>query len=343
MAIGYVAYAIGTTMTYLFGAFFPYWVCAFIYGGITAALIPLVVGVTEPRNRNIVKNAKKMLTNLKIQKDILVREFTLGPFFRRILMVQAVFFSHSFMGYVALIQYVGPILNVAGARNWHIPHGVLVALAVGGGDIMGSLLSILASLRLKHVFSAFIGAIGVCIGQLGIATYFVIVDGLGPHEVFHKQGYLNESISTICFFEPAIRADIGLKYSPLALICIAIVMVMYGAFWMNQPYVISVELFNNETRGLGAGIAMASESFYYLLLSVLFPWLEATIGITLLFFILAFIAVLTAIVIPTLVPETKGKVMGERGDTFTPKQNWIELFQPIKEIGKRAMKKLLSQ
>ena len=330
-------------MTYLFGAFFPYWVCAFIYGGITAALISLVICVTEPRNRNIVKNAKKMLTNLKIQKDVLVREFTVGPFFRRILMVEAVFFSHSFMGYVALLQYVGPILNVAGARNWHIPHGVLVALAVGGGDIMGSLLSILTSLRLKHVFSAFIGAIGVCIGHLGIATYFFIVDGFGPHEVFHEQGYVNESISSICFFEPAIRADIGLKYSPLALICIAIVIVMYGAFWMNQPYVISVELFNNETRELGVGIAMASESIFYLLLSFLFPWLEATIGIALLFFLLALIAALTAIMIPTLVPETKGKVMGERGDTFTPKQNWIELFQPIKEIGKRAMKKLLSQ
>ena len=334
-------------MSYLFGAFFPYWVCAFIYGGITAALIPLIVGISESpsRNCNIVKNAKKMLTNLKIQKDIiLVRGFTLGPLFRRIIMIEAVFFSHSFMGYVALIQYVGPILNVAGGRNWPIPHGVLVALAVGGGDIMGSMLSILASLRLKHVFSACIGAIGVCIGHLGIATYFVIVDGLGPHEVFHEQGYINESIfSGICFFKPAIKDDIGQKYSPLALICIAIVMVMYGAFWMMQAYVISVELFNDETRELGAGIAMASESTYYIVLSFLFPWLETTIGIALLFFIHALIAVLTAIMIPTLIPETKGKVMGERGDTFTPKQNWIELFQPIKEIGKRAMKKLLSQ
>ena len=338
VGFGFLVYAAGSAMTYALGAFISYWICAFIYSGMMTALIPFQLFIQESplRTRNIIKNAKSLLVAMKNLKDGVSHKSEFGPFVKRLVLVNAVFVSHVFMGYTVLLQYVGPILNVAGASEWNIPHGVLIALTVGGGDFLGAMLSMFISPRLNHVVSAFIGAVGVCIGHIGIAVYFILVGELSrqPAETIITQNTSNHSsLGLICFFEPTIDGDLGQQYSPIALIGIAIVMVMYGTFWMMQPYVILVELFpNGANRDLGVGITLMARSILQVVLSFLFPILDSAIGTAPSFFLFAANAILAAILIPCIVPETKGRPMGERGDKFTPKQNLIEFFDSLSSL-----------
>ena len=349
MGLIYATHAIGVNMAYVLGSFLSYWISAFIYGGITLTLIPFLASVQESpsRSSNLIKNAKQLVAAFKTKiadSDIFSCRFPVGSFLKRIALAIIIFIFHSFMGYLAIIQYIGPILNVAGASNWSIPHGVLLALTVGGGEFIGSILATVFSQKLNRIMCGFIGAIGTCIGHMGIVTYFVLVDGFGPQREdlsgFGESEIIsnNRSVSTMCFFEPAINADLGQRYSPIALIGITVVMVMFGSFWAMQPYLITIELFPDETRQFGVGIAVFTQHVSYIILSFLIPFLESLLGTALLFSMLALNALLAAILIPTFIPETKGRPMGERGDKFTPVQNWIEFFEPIKTLCKWTMK-----
>ena len=334
----YIIYALGTTMSYLLGTFLTYWICAFIYSAIMAAIVPLLFFIQESplRTRSIVKNAQKLLNIFRKWKtDGPQRTFPILSLMKRLSVTSVIVVFHVFMGYMVLVQYVGPILNVAGASEWNIPHGVLVALTVGGGDLVGAVLTMIFSSRLNHVVSAFIGAVGVCIGHIGIAVYFILAGELSrqPTETNVTQNTSNHSsLGLSCFFEPAIDGDLGQQYSPIALISIAIIMVMYGAFWMVQPYVITVEIFPDDIRDIGVGITISFMGILQVILSFVFPFVEASLGPALSFFTFAFIAGMAAIVIPCIVPETKGRPMGERGDKFTPKQNLMEFIDSIKGI-----------
>ena len=336
LAVGYVMYALGTIMVYLLGTYFSYWICAFVYGGWIAVTIPFMLFLPEPpfRTRNILKNVQKIVKTMKNVGNVyseLAGKIELGPFFNRIIMSNVVITFNSFMGYIVLVQYVGPILNVAGARNWSIPHGVLVAITMGGSDLIGSILAIILSKKLGHIISCSIGAMGVCLGHTGIAVYFILIDGLGPHSTGEIVSG-NSSVSELCFFKPAINSDLGEKYSPLALISMSIVMVLMTTFWILQPHIIGIELFPNETRSLGMGISSSYKFLCHTIASFLFPFVERSIGTSLTFFILAFIAAIGAFLVPTLVPETKGRPMGERGDKFTIKRNWMEFLETIKSL-----------
>ena len=350
MGLTYAFYAIGVIMAYILGSFLSYWICAFIYGGITLALIPFLASIQESpfRSCNPIKNAKQLVTAFKTNIadfDIISCRFPIGSLLKRIVTAIVIFIFHSFMGYLAIIQYIGPILNVAGASDWSIPHGVLIALTVGGGEFIGSILATIISQKLNRIMCVFIGAIGTCMGHMGVITFFVLVDGFGPQQEEDLSGlgerenaYNNSSVSAMCFFKPAVNADLGQRYSPIALIGITVVMLMFGSFWAMQPYLITIELFPDETRQFGVGIAVFTQQVSYIILSFLIPFLESVLGTALLFSIFALNALLAAILIPTFVPETKGRPMGERGDKFTPMQNWIEFFEPIKTLCKWTAK-----
>ena len=259
----------------------------------------------------------------------------MGPFCKRLLVVELVFFFHVSMGCIVLLQYVGPVLQVAGADQWTVPHGILVALTIGVSDLIGSVLTILLSIKIGHVTSCAIGAAGVCLGHIGIAVYFSLVESFSPHgsnDVLAKDISMNFTITEKCFFEPKINSQLGEEYSPLALISMSIVMLSYGIFWMVQPYVITVELFPDNWRGLALGICTCSYQLNNIIISLVFPFLEHWIGAALSFVIFASIAALCAILLPIIVPETKGRPMGERGDKLTPKTNCLEFLQPIKTL-----------
>ena len=87
----------------------------------------------------------------------------MGSFCKRLLVVELVFFFHVSMGYMVLVQYVGPVLQVAGADQWTVPHGILVALTIGVSDLIGSVLTTFVSMRIGHIMSCAIGATGVCL------------------------------------------------------------------------------------------------------------------------------------------------------------------------------------
>jgi hypothetical protein len=342
IGVGYVLYAVGLMETYFLGSFLPFWICAFIYSGTIVVAIPFILlTLPEPPNRprNIATSAKNFLSGIrsKFNLSLFPCKFQ-GHFLKRLLKIEIVFFFSGFMGHVAIVQYTGPILEVAGASQWRIPHGVLLAITVGGIEMVGSILAILISRKLGHILSCCIGAAGMCLGHLGMGAYFTIVVGFGPsvNQMANEYTKLNDTGSGIvsemqlCFFNPAApNSDLGERYSPLALISMAVVMVMYGMFWMMQPFVIAVELLTDDIRSVGMGITASSCSMYMILASFLFPWVERSIGTAATFFSLSLISAIGAILIPTLVPETKGRPMGERGDKFTPKQNWLELFQAV--------------
>jgi MFS family permease len=338
MAIGFCLYAFGAMMAYLLGAFFPYWISAFICAGIAAIILPFIAVLPESplRTCNVTTNAKVMMKNLKelLSTKCLFRGMTFGPFLRRVLMVEVIFISQVFLGYILLAQYIGPILNVAGANHWNIPHGVLQTITVGSSDLIGSFVAVFVASKLGHITSCFIGVIVVCLGHVGNGVYFLLTGGISPHEsqLSTMAELANTSVSEICIFKPHINPDIGEMYSPLTLLSTSLVVLAYGIFWVPQQYIIAVELFTDETRGLGLGICTSSMYIYYIISSFLFPILERLIGTSLCFFILAAISGLMALLIPTLVPETKGRPMGERGDKFTPKQNWLELYTSIKNV-----------
>ena len=230
LALVYVMYALGTIMVYLLGTFFSYWICAFVYGGWVAVAIPFMFFLPEPpfRTRNVLKNVQNVVKTIKNAGNVyseLAGKIELRPFFNRLIMCIVVVTFNSFMGYIVLVQYVGPILNVAGASHWSIPHGVLVAVTVGGSDLIGSILALILSRKLGHIISCSIGAMGVCLGHTGIAVYFILIDGLGPHSTGEVVSG-NTSVSELCFFKPAINSDLGEQYSPLALISMSIVMIL---------------------------------------------------------------------------------------------------------------------
>ena len=332
MAFGLVFFAVGVSEAYLLSSFLPYWLSAFIYGGTTAALIPFLVTLPESplRTRNFAKNFKSYMQSLKSQTGILTHGFSkdIKPFLNRFIMADLIIVMNVYMGYYVITQYAEPILDIAGASEWSVPHGVLVAGTVGCSEIVGASFSSILSKYLGRIKCCVIGAISMCLGHTGIAVYFILIDGLGPHSTGEIVSD-NTSVSELCFFKPAINSDLGEKYSPLALISMTFLILLFSMFWLLQPFLIAVELFTDDTRGLGFGINMCLYFIYIITLSFLFPVVENEIGPALSFLFFAFICALAAILIPTLVPETKGRPAGERGDKFTVKQNWVELLKPF--------------
>ena len=136
---------------------------------LTLFLLPLVE--FHPSIQNCIAKAKEALFSFKIPSK--KSPVKIGPFCKRLLVVELVFFFHVFMGSLVLMQYVGPILQVAGADRWTVPHGILVALTIGVSNLIGSVLAILLSMRIGHVTSCAIGAAGMCLGHIGIAVYFL--------------------------------------------------------------------------------------------------------------------------------------------------------------------------
>ena len=340
VTLAYIAYALGTIEAYTLGTFLPYWICAFIHGGemiiLTLFLLPLVK--FHLSIQNCIAKAKNALSSFKILRK--KSPMKMGSFCKRLLVVELVFIFHVFMGYMVLVQYVGPVLQVAGADRWTVPHGILVALTIGVSDLIGSVLATFVSMRIGHVTSCAIGAAGVCLGHIGNAVYFSLVDSFSASprdfkDVFNSSINLTVTVRLSiekCFFEPKINSQLGQDYSPIALISMSIVMLSYGIFWMIQPYVITIELFPDNWRGLALGICTGSYQLNSIILSLVFPFLEHWIGAAMSFVIFASLATLCAILLPIIVPETKGRPMGERGDKFTPKQNCMEFLQPIKTL-----------
>ena len=340
MAFGPVFFAFGISETYLLSSFLPYWLSAFIYGGTTAVLIPFLVTLPESplRTRNIAKNLKSYIQSLKSQTGILTKGFSRGirPFLNRFIMADLIIVMNVYMGYYVITQYAEPILDIAGASKWSVPHGVLVAGTIGFSEILGSSFSSILSKYLGRIKCCVIGAISMCLGHTGIAVYFILIDGLGPHSTGEVVSG-NTSVSELCFFKPAINSDLGEQYSPLALISLTFLILLFGMFWLLQPFLIAVELFTDDTRSLGFGINMCLYFIYIITLSFLFPVIENEIGPALSFLFLAFICALAAILIPTLVPETKGRPAGERGDKFTVRQNWVELLKPFGKASRTTL------
>ena len=142
---------------------------------------------------------------------------TMGPFCKRLLVAELVFIFHTCMGYMVLVQYVGPVLQVAGADQWTVPHGILVTLTIGVTDLIGSVLATFVSMRIGHIMSCAIGAAGMCLGHIGNAVYFSLVNSFSSRDSEDiLDSSMNLTITEKCFFEPKITSQLGEEYSPIA-------------------------------------------------------------------------------------------------------------------------------
>ena len=317
---------LGIFACFVIGNYISYWQLAFLVSGLFVIQSGFLFTIQEPamRSRNVVKNFKNYCH--KDSDEKMSRVFISGRFFWSAFLVGTLFSLQQLTGINATSFYASPIFLSAGGDNWAISPGLAASISIGLTLVFVNICTAIFVNKVGRTILFFTGALGMMIGNIGIGSYFAIVNGVLPASTAQAA---NES--SLCFFGVAATTDPGLaaQYSSLAIISVAVFVVSFAAGWSLPLYVYAPEVFPRESRGVGLGIAIASNWLSTALVTFLFPLSTQHIGPALSFFILAGIAGIAAVFVPFFVPEMKGKEMGSI-QGFTLRGNLKEFFHHLK-------------
>ena len=321
-----VGIGLGVFACFVIGNYISYWQLAFLVSGLFVIQSGFLFTIQEPanRSRNVVKNFRNYCHKDSDKK--MSRVFISKRFFWSAFLVGTLFSLQQLTGINATSFYASPIFLSAGGENWAISPGLAASISIGLTLIFVNIFTAFFVNKVGRTIFFFTGALGMMIGNVGIGSYFAIVNGVLPAPT--AQG---ANGSSLCFFGVAAATDSGLaaQYSSLAIISVAVFVVSFAAGWSLPLYVYAPELFPPESRGVGLGIAIASNWLSTALVTFLFPLSTQHIGPALSFFVLAGIAGIAAIFVPFFVPEMKGKEMGSI-EGFTVRGNLKEFFHQLK-------------
>jgi MFS family permease len=312
-----LAIGVGIFSAFVIGNYISYWQLSFLCLGfaVVQGLFAIFIKESPSRTRNLMDNCKTLQCRKKPDDTVTVDDKM--PLHKKILIrvllyavMTCLFSFQQLTGLNAIIFYVGPIFLATGGENWSISPGLVATIAIGITQIVSPIVSFFIINKMSRTLFFFFGALGMMVGNIGIASYFAIVNGVVPVTDVAVNG-TNDS-NNLCFFgipSPA-TSSLGQQYSPLAILSIALFVVSFVIGWNPPLYVYAAEVFTNKTRGVGLGLGIASNWLTVAVITFLFPLSSQYIGPSLTFFILAFISLVAAIFIVFFVPETKGREMG---------------------------------
>jgi MFS family permease len=325
-----IGIGIGTFACFVLGNYIPYWQVAFIACGLFVVQFPLLFTISESpsRSQNLVKNLNSLWSsrsgyNTKHAFDQLIG----SGFLWQAIVISALFSFQQFTGLNAIAFYAGPIFLSAGGRNWPISPGLAASITLGIIQIIAAAVVAPLMHKIDRTLLFFIGALGMMLANVGMASYFAIVNGVLP--LPSPQNATNRS--SACFFDISNDGSgLGEQYSPLAITSIGIFIISFSGGWGPPLYLYAAELFPNASRGVGMGIAICTNWISTTIITLLFPVSNQHIGSTLSFLVLAGISGLAAIFVPLFTPETRGKPMG-----FSSSQQF-SVIRNVKDFGKNV-------
>ena len=324
---------LGVFACYMIGNYISYWQLAFLFLGyaVIQGLLPFFIKESPSRTRNVMDNCKTLCSKRNHDNKVLAKNKYINKKFLLLCLITVSLFSlQQLTGLNAISSYAGPIFLSAGGENWSISPGLVATIAIGLTQIFSPIVAFFIINKMSRTLFLFFGALGMMVGNIGIASYFAIVNGVVPVGDAAVNG-TNES-SNLCFFgipSPA-SSSLGQQYSPLAIMSIALFVVSYSIGWGPPLYVYATELFPNDTRGVGLGLGVASNRLSVAVITFFFPLSAQYIGPSMTYFTLACIDVMAAIFVVFVAPETQKKEMGFHATCkFSFKRNVKEFRQNL--------------
>ena len=334
------AIGLGIFFSFLLGAYIEYWIVAFVFAGVSVVHLLLLLTLPEsPRRkrnpltntRNLIKSKANTTTPLSAEE----REAnSVWRFGRQAIIVVLLFALQQLIGPDVLTFYAGPLLIAGGDDTLNepgsLPPNAAASLAIGLVQTIGAFASMLLLERIGRKVALFIGALGMGLGSVGLTVYFGVIDTLTPVNNAISD---NLSVATAsCLFSPTPNRELGEQLRPLAVVSMAIFIFSFISCWGPPLFSFGAEMFTDKWRGLGLGMAFAANWLCTAIITYVFPVVATEIGETVGFGLLFVIAILTAILIPFFVPETRGKPLGwSSKQDFSIKRNLMEFFQSFKQ------------
>lgn len=333
------AIGLGIFFSFLLGAYISYSIVAFIFAGVSVLHLFLLLTLPESprRKRNPLANVRSLFKSKSNTTTVLSAEEraanSVWRFARQAVIVVFLFAMQQLIGPDLLTFYAGPLLIAGGDavqdEKSSFPPNAAASLAIGLVQTIGSFVSVLFLERIGRKVALFVGALGMGLGSVGLIIYFGVIDTLTP--VNNTQTDNSSMARASCLFTPTPNPELGEALRPLAVVSMAVIIFTFISCWGPPLFSFGAEIFTDRWRGLGLGMAFAANWLCTAIITSLFPVIAKRFGETIGFSILFVIAILTAISIPFVVPETRGKPLGwSSKQDFSIKRNLLEFFQSFK-------------
>lgn len=333
------AIGLGIFLSFLLGAYFSYWVVAFTFAGVSVLHFLLLLTLPESprRRRNPLANARSLFKTKSNTTTALTSEEreanSMRRFARQAVIVVLLFALQQLIGPDVLTFYAGPLLIAGGNASQDeasaFPPNAAASLAIGLVQTVGAFASMLLLERIGRKIALFIGALGMGLGSVGLMIYFGVID---TPPVSNAELDNSSMVRESCLFTPTPNPDRGESLRPLAVVSMSVFIFSFISCWGPPLFSFGAEMFTDRWRGLGLGMAFASNWLCTAIITFLFPLIARGLGEMIGFGILFITATLTAIFIPFFVPETRGKPLGwSSKQDFSMKRNLMEFFQSFKQ------------
>lgn len=334
------AIGLGIFFSFLLGAYFNYWIVAFIFAGVSVVHLLLLLTLPESprRKRNPVTNTMILVKSKSNTTTVLSAEEkeanSVWRFTRQAVIVVLLFALQQLIGPDVLTFYAGPLLIAAGDamedEASHFPPNAAASLAIGLVQTIGAFVSMLFLERLGRKVALFIGALGMGLGSIGLTIYFGVINT--STQVSNTASDNSSMVIAPCLFKQTPNPERGEELRPLAVVSMAVFIFAFISCWGPPLFSFGAEMFTDRWRGLGLGMAFAANWLCTAIITSLFPLIARGLGETVGFSFLFVIAILTAIFIPFFVPETRGKPLGWSSEQdFSIKRNLMEFIQSFKK------------
>lgn len=220
-----------------------------------------------------------------------------------------------FSGINSIIYYAPRLFGAAGMK---------VSSAFGSTALVGTVNLMFTFIAIGYVDRAgrkLLLSVGTAIQVVALATVGLIFALVGKergfavgNSVIYKGGMSNAQFAALAARH---HADIALMphFTGLALdVLIASVLVFIAAFAMAMgpiPWIVIAEIFPSRIRGRAASLGILTLWVAIFVVSLTFPWMMVTIGLTATYFIYAACSLASFLFVLLVLPETKNRTLEE--------------------------------
>lgn len=235
----------------------------------------------------------------------------------RLPLVVALFLAvfSQFSGINSIIYYAPRLFGAAGMNT---------GSAFGSTALVGTVNLLFTFVAIGYVDKAgrkLLLAIGTAIQVVSLATVGLIFALAGREPAFAVDHHLTfmGGMSHARFAALAARAHAAIvltpHFTPVQIgLLIAGVLVFIAAFAMAMgpiPWIVISEIFPSRIRGRAASVGVLTLWIAIFIVSLTFPWLMVTIGLTATYFIYAACSLVSFLFVVLVLPETKGRTLEE--------------------------------
>ena len=220
-----------------------------------------------------------------------------------------------FSGINSIIYYAPRLFGAAGMKT---------GSAFGSTALVGTVNLLFTFVAIGYVDKAgrkLLLAIGTAIQVISLATVGLIFGLAGKEPAFT----VGDRVIFLGAMSPARLAALAAKahatvelmphFTPVQIgLLIASVLVFIAAFAMAMgpiPWIVISEIFPSRIRGRAASVGVLTLWIGIFLVSLTFPWLMVTIGLTATYFIYAGCSLVSFLFVVLVMPETKGRTLEE--------------------------------